>query len=314
MQSPDFSKTCTHTFADRHIHGIAGVDFATSSEAQIRAALALLRRRRTTRVTASLPTMSPALLQTALATLGPLVHESLLDGVHLEGPFIASQYAGAHPRDAILTPDSATGQALLRMILDTEAAGPSITMMTLAPELPGFDTLAADLVAADIIPALGHTDASYHSMRTGIQHVYQLTGQPVVITHAYNAMRGFHHRDPGPMLAIMEAASAQQVVVELIADGNHVAMEVIRWWFDTYPEAVRLVSDASAATLPAGVVPLTSRVPRLGQVELGFASSSGPKLADRVTLASGAQDLVAIHQRLVEYGFDHDLVCGAMQA
>jgi len=314
MQNPASSNTCTHTFADRHIHGIAGVDFATSSTAAIRDALAFLRSRRTTAVTASIPTMTGVDTEAALHTVEPLVHQTLLEGVHLEGPFIAPRFAGAHPRDAILTPHSPAGQDYLRMVHDHQSANSSIRMMTVAPELPGFQDLVEQLVAMGIAPALGHTNADYQGMRTSIDDLYRLTGEPVVITHGYNAMRGFHHRDPGPLLAIMEAARDHQVVVELIADGQHVALEVIRWWFATYPEVIRLVSDASAATLPPGVRPLTAGTPRLGHLDLAYGTSAGPRLADHTTLASGARDLLSMHDGLVDAGFEHDHVCVAMRA
>lgn len=313
MQTPGSSSACTHTFTDRHIHGIAGVDFATSPTADITAALQFLRRRRTTRVTASLPTLPVSFMSPVLQRLTPLCHRGLLDGVHLEGPFLAPTRAGAHPRDAILAPNTPDGRHLLALLLDHQATEPVLTMMTVAPELPGFDTLVPLLVEHNIAPALGHTDATYQQMSSGITTVLELTGQPVVITHCYNAMRGFHHRDPGPLLAIEQAAARGEVIVELIADGHHVDFEIIRWWFETHPTAVRLVSDASAATLPAGVSPLTAQAPRLGTQHLGYPLQAGPLLPDGQTLASGAADLLAIHDALVARGMDHAAVCAAMR-
>jgi len=91
-------------------------------------------------------------------------------------------------------------------------------------------------------------------------------------------------------------------------------LEVIRWWFATYPEVIRLVSDASAATLPPGVRPLTAGTPRLGHLDLAYGTSAGPRLADHTTLASGARDLLSMHDGLVDAGFEHDHVCVAMRA
>ena len=89
MQTLDSSKSCTAQFADQHIHGLAGVDFATSTTSDIRAALALLAARRTTQVTASIPTVQQQQVPAILARLGPLFHEGLLSGIHFEGPFLA---------------------------------------------------------------------------------------------------------------------------------------------------------------------------------------------------------------------------------
>lgn len=313
MQTPDSSDTCTQTFHDRHIHGIAGVDFATSSSDQIRAALALLRDRRTTHVTASLPSLQVEDLWAALAQLQRLHGQGLVAGVHLEGPFIAPEYAGAHPHEALLKPDSVAGRDLLGQLLQLQAETSLVTMMTVAPELPGFEDLVQQLVAHGITPALGHTGATSDQMRAAITRIYALTEQPVMVTHLYNAMRGFHHRDPGPLLAVAEAAASGRVVVELIADGHHVDVKLIRWWFHHYPTAVRLVSDASAATVIAGQPPLTAGPPRLGDRVLQHTGPAGPRLAGQDTLASGGKDLLSIHDGLVAAGFAHDLVCGAMQ-
>ena len=307
------SSECTNTFFDRHIHGLAGVDFATSDVTTIRAALSLLASRRTTQVTASLPTVELAVLSDTLDRLRSVQVGGLVDGVHLEGPFLAPAFAGAHPQSAIITPDQERGQRFLETVIEHQTGSGLITMMTLAPEVSGFERAAEQLVAYGIEPALGHTAASYHQMREGIDTVYRLTGQPVTITHLYNAMRGFHHRDPGPLLAVVEAAERGEVIVELIADSYHVALDLVRWWFARWPEAIRLVSDASAATLPAGVEPLSTARPRLGHVELDYPGGTGPQLAGSTTLASGGKDLLAIHDDLVAAGFDHGLVCAAMR-
>ena len=242
MPTLDSSKACTQTFTDRHIHGIAGVDFATSPVAQVREALTLLATRRTVSVTASLPTLELSALTDAIERLQGLHSAGLIAGVHLEGPFLSSEFAGAHPHHALEHPDSATGQRYVDQVLTQQRDTGMFIMMTLAPELPGAQRLIDRLVQHDIEPALGHTGASYQQMREAIEQIYALTGRPVVITHLYNAMRGFHHRDPGPLLAVLEAAQAHRVTVELIADGLHLDLGLVRWWFQQHPEAVRLVS------------------------------------------------------------------------
>ena len=94
-------------------------------------------------------------------------------------------------------------------------------IVTLAPELPGSEALIAAVVEASAVAALGHSDATYeeaqHAFALGVRHV----------THCYNAMRPFQHRDPGCLAA---ALNSREVTVELIADGVHVhpgAMELL---------------------------------------------------------------------------------------
>ena len=313
IQSLDSSNKCTQTFADRHIHGIAGVDFATSSISEITAAIELLARRRTTNVTASIPTVPVTAIPDILQRLWPLVADDFLDGIHLEGPFLARGFAGAHPHDHVLAANSVLGRQLLDIVESHQTTQPSITMMTVAPETPGFSHLVHRLLDCGIIPALGHTAATAQQMRDGIQLLYDLTGDPVVITHCHNAMPPLHHRDPGPLLAIFEAAAADMVRVQLIADGFHLDYELISWWLATYPGVVRLVSDASAATLPTGYEPLSAAVPRLGEVTLMYPTDQRPVLADGHTLASGGKDLLAIHDALVDAGFEHERICAAMR-
>lgn len=313
MPTLDSSNSCAQTFTDRHIHGIAGVDFATSPLPHIRDALTLLATRRTATVTASLPTLDLPALSDACERLQELHSAGLVAGVHLEGPFLAPDFSGAHPHHALQTPDSDSGQRYLEYVLGQQRDTGMFTMMTLAPELPGSQRLIEQLVQHGIEPALGHTGANYEQMRKAIEQIYGLTGRPVVITHVYNAMRGFHHRDPGPLLAVVEAAHSHRVIVELIADGFHVDLNLVRWWFQHHPEAVRLVSDASAATRVPGQAMISDDTIRLGHAVLSRNVDDSPGLLDGRTIASGSKDLLAIHDDLLAAGFDHALVCAAMR-
>ena len=87
--------------------------------------------------------------------------------------------------------------------------------------------------------AVGHTAADY-----------ELTAQAFdagasILTHAFNAMPGIHHRAPGPVLA---AAEAEHVTVELINDGVHVVAPVAQMLHDLVPGRLALITDAMAAT------------------------------------------------------------------
>src|SRR5690625_5240290 len=238
IQSSDSSNKCTETFADRHIHRIDGGDFGTASSAEIIGAIELWPRRGNTKLTASSTTVPVTAFPDILQRLWPLVADNVLDGIHLEGPFLARGFAGAHPHDHVLAANSVLGRQLLDIVESHQTIQPSITMMTVAPETPGFSHLVHRLLDCGIIPALGHTAATAQQMRDGIQLLYDLTGDPVVITHCHNAMPPLHHRDPGPLLAIFEAAAADMVRVELIADGFHLDYELISWWLATYSGVV----------------------------------------------------------------------------
>ena len=72
-------------------------------------------------------------------------------------------------------------------------------MVTLAPELPGGIAAVRQLAAAGVVAAIGHTDATYDVAREA------LDAGARVGTHLFNAMRGLHHREPGPVGALLES-------------------------------------------------------------------------------------------------------------
>jgi N-acetylglucosamine-6-phosphate deacetylase len=211
-------------FVDVHVHGFAGVDFATAdADGYRRAAEALLA----TGVTEFRPSFITASEEELAAALCE-VPDGL--GAHLEGPFISPRRLGMHPADARRDPDAALLDRLL-------AAGP-VAHVTLAPELPGALGLVDVLVSRGITVACGHTDATaaeaYAAFDRGARHV----------THLFNAMRPFTHRDPGIAGA---ALTRDDVTVELILDGNHLSDEAVRLALRAAPRRIALVTDALAA-------------------------------------------------------------------
>jgi len=211
-------------FVDVHIHGFAGVDFATAdAEGYRRAREALLE----TGVTSFHPSFITAPEEELVAALGEIPPGL---GAHLEGPFISSDRLGMHPAAARRDPEV----ALLGRLL---AAGP-VAHVTLAPELPGALELVDLLVARGITVACGHTDATdeqaHAAFDRGARHV----------THLFNAMRPFRHRDPGIAGA---ALVRDDVTVELILDGNHVADDAVRLAVRAARGRIALVTDALAA-------------------------------------------------------------------
>jgi len=211
-------------FADVHIHGFAGVDFATADRDGYRRATEALLACGVTEYRPSFITAAEDELVAALREVPPGL------GAHLEGPFIAPGRLGMHPADARRDPDVLLLERLL-------GAGP-VAHVTLAPELPGALELVELLVARGITVACGHTDATaeqaYAAFDRGARHV----------THLYNAMRPFTHRDPGIAGA---ALTRDDVVVELILDGHHLSDEAVRVAARSAPNRIALVTDALAA-------------------------------------------------------------------
>jgi N-acetylglucosamine-6-phosphate deacetylase len=211
-------------FVDVHTHGFAGVDFATAdADGYRRAREALLA----TGVTSFRPSFITAPEDELAAALRE-VPTGL--GAHLEGPFISPDRLGMHPAAARRDPDAELLERLL-------AAGP-VAHVTLAPELPGALELVDLLVARGVTVACGHTDATDEQAHAAFDHGARH------VTHLFNAMRPFRHRDPG----IAGAALARDdVTVELILDGNHVADDAARVALRAARGRIVLVTDALAA-------------------------------------------------------------------
>ncbi|MEV8273801.1 N-acetylglucosamine-6-phosphate deacetylase [Microbacterium sp. NPDC077184] len=222
----------TPGFIDIHGHGGGGSAFDDGADA-VRRGRAFHRRHGTTRAVISLVSAGSADLLARLAMIARLVSEDdTILGSHLEGPFLDPSHHGAHDPDLLRAPAPATVEDLLR------AGAGTIRQVTLAPELPGADAAIARLRNAGVTVAVGHTDADAETAA----HAFDAGAR--VLTHAFNAMRGIHHRHPGPVVA---ALRDDRVVLEVIADGVHVHPDVVAMLFTAAPDRIALITDAMAA-------------------------------------------------------------------
>ena len=231
---------------DMHCHGGGGGSFPSGEPDQARAAVAAHRRAGTTSLMASLVADSPDRLREQVRGLAPLVAAGELVGVHLEGPCLSPAHHGAHDPALLRSPADVD---LVGLVDDlTDEFGPVVRMVTLAPELDGGPEAVRGLAARGVIAAVGHTDATYEQTRAALA-----AGAPVA-THLCNAMRGLHHREPGPILACLQD---EHVAIEVIADGVHLAAPVVAGLFAAAGERVVLITDAlSAAGLGDGPIRL----------------------------------------------------------
>lgn len=232
---------------DIHCHGALGHEFGHDAAAS-REAARHHQEAGASRVVASLVSAWPDQLEQQVGRLAPLVRDGALAGIHLEGPFLSPARRGAHDPAALADPDP----DLLERLVERAAQGGAphaIRHLTLAPELPGAERLIRRCAHLGVRPALGHTDADAGLMAAHLELVADLQGAPALVTHLFNGMPPFHHRAGGPAAAALRAAAAGDAVVELIADVEHLAPEVVRMVFETVgPDAVALVSDATPAT------------------------------------------------------------------
>ncbi|MFF2242774.1 N-acetylglucosamine-6-phosphate deacetylase [Arthrobacter sp. NPDC058130] len=217
---------------DIHSHGGGGASFEDGPDS-VAAALAMHRYHGTTRSVLSLVTADLEQLKRRLGAVADLTAEDeTILGSHLEGPFLNPRHKGAHDPSLLRNADCAAVEALL------EAGRGTICQITLAPELPGGIRAVSSFVEEGIAVAVGHTDADYATAREAFD------AGASILTHAFNAMNGLHHREPGPVGAAM---GTPHVTLEVVNDGVHVHSDVVRIAFDAAPGRIALVTDAMAA-------------------------------------------------------------------
>jgi N-acetylglucosamine-6-phosphate deacetylase len=219
-------------FIDLHGHGGGGASYDDGPEA-LGAALATHRAHGTTRSVVSLVTAPMERLVEQLGLVADIAAaDPLVLGSHLEGPFLAPGRRGAHDPAFLDEPRPAEVEQLIG------AARGTLRQLTIAPELPNaFETIDV-LVEAGVAVAVGHTEADLELTRAAFDRGAR------ILTHAFNAMPGIHHREPGPVVAAFED---DRVVLELVCDGVHVHPDVVALTFRSAPDRVALVTDAMAA-------------------------------------------------------------------
>lgn len=224
-------------FIDLHCHGGGGASVTTGEPADIAAVVRHHLARGTTSLVASMVSAPPGELARALdAVARSSPHHPGLLGSHLEGPWLAPGHCGAHDPDQLALPDPDTARSWVR------AARGTLRVVTLAPELAGAPAAAAVLRAAGVVVAAGHSDADTATFAAALASPdYDL------VTHLFNGMAPFHHRDPGPAGAALHALVRGEVRAELICDGVHLAPETVALAFALAPDRVVLVSDAMSA-------------------------------------------------------------------
>ncbi|HSW09603.1 MAG TPA: N-acetylglucosamine-6-phosphate deacetylase [Bacillota bacterium] len=311
-------------FIDLHLHGAMGLD-VMAADLQVLERLSRLLGK--WGVTAYCPTTVAApsrQLIRAVAVVAEAARRSTepgwrgarVLGCHVEGPYLARGRRGAQAEDCLRLPDL---EELERL---HAAAGATLRIFTLAPELPEALPAIRWLRARGIIPGMGHTDAGHEealaAIAAGATHA----------THTFNAMRPLHHRDPGVLGAVLDR---DEVLAEVIADGRHVHPAIVRILcrakgvarvaavsdltplaghppgeYDLYGERIVLTAESAvlkhSGSLAGSVVPLSGAFRNLR--EWGFS----PEEAVCLTSANAARHLgFAEHKGALRPGMDADI-------
>lgn len=242
-------------FIDQHIHGVGGYDVMDGTFSALEAISKQLPREGTTSYFATTLTESEPVILKALSNIHHYIENNQVEGaellgVHLEGPFISCQYAGAQSVENIKE---------IRLDLFEsfqKASGNHILSVTMAPEKENALLLMDALKKQNIVISLGHSNANYHEVEQAIAHGANC------FTHAYNAMSKLHHRDIGMVGAML---LHKDTYAEMIADGIHVSDEAISLLYQnkTANRTILITDSMRAKGMKDGKYSLGSQTVRL---------------------------------------------------
>ncbi len=263
---------------DLQINGGWGVDFTgdPTSIAHVAARLP------STGVTAFVPTIVTCVASRRVAALDSFAGLETINGsatalgLHFEGPLISPERPGAHNRQFIGMPPTDE--------IDTWTRDRGVAIVTLAPELPGAIELISRLGTNGVIASAGHTACSAATFSEA------RSAGVAMVTHLFNAMSPFSHRDPGPIGATLVDDG---VYAGIICDGIHVDPIAVRMaWQAMGPDRLVLVSDAVAALgMGHGTAALGDLVVTVS--DRGVRTNDDVLAGSNLSLAQAIRNLVA---------------------
>ena len=131
---------------------------------------------------------------------------AVIQGIHLEGPFLSSNRLGA------MVPDAIMRASVDNLLAITGGSLDDIRLVSIAPEIEGAEEVIRYLAEHGVCVQAGHTDASFEEAKQGFAWGIDS------LCHAFNACHPIHHRDPGVVTA---ALTDPDVYCETICDMNH---------------------------------------------------------------------------------------------
>jgi len=220
-------------FVDLHVHGGGGFSFDSGIGRDLDG---YRRWVVSTGVTSFLATVIGGSVEGGLRSLKAIVGAKVADGAellgcNLEGPFLNAERPGAIPPSWITAPDVETFESLF------DASGGLLRLMTVAPEVPGAGEVIRAARDRGVAISVGHSDAIYDEAASAFEI------DATHVTHAFNGMRPYHHREPGIVGAALDSGEA---TIEVIADGVHLHRGAVSMLVSAFgAERVALVTDAT---------------------------------------------------------------------
>ena len=251
-------------FIDVHIHGAAGHDVMDATAEALNGLADALPKEGTTSFLATTMTQTDTAISSALENLREFQAQegqAEMLGAHLEGPFISDKRAGAQPIEHIAKPSYPLFRKWQKL------SGDQIRLVTLAPETENGLSFIKSLAEDGVIASIGHSDGTLEevqaAVRSGASHV----------THLYNQMSPFHHRNPGVVGA---ALTEDGLSVEVIADFIHSHPTSVELAFrQKGAERLILITDAMRAKgLAPGVYDLGGQDVQVTQKDARLADGT----------------------------------------
>lgn len=280
-------------FLDLQVNGHGGVDFlaAQTTEDIRKVSRSLLQQG----VGAYLPTLITGPLDRTVEVMklieevrrSPQDTEAEVIGIHLEGPFLSRERPGVHPINYLSQPT--------KELLGKYLAAGMVTMVTLAPEIPGALDAIKFLTQMGVVVSLGHSNATTEQSHAGFD------AGATTVTHIWNAMS--KDQMPGVGLAGV-ALEREEISIQLIVDGVHLADDLVRYTVEKAPQRFIVTNDAvSPAGLGEGTFPFGTFM---------VTVRDGRALRSDGVLAGGVGSLKDSFQRLLSLGVPFESVLASM--
>ena len=272
----------TPGFVDIHIHGSKGSDFCDAGAEHIETMCEYLGSVGITSFCGTTMAFDEPILTNILTVAKPYIGKetggAVLRGGKREGPWINKAKKGAQAEKYVMEPDTAMFDRLY------ELCGGAIKLVDMAPEVNGALPFIQH-ASKKCVVSIAHTCANYEQARAGFE------AGATHVTHLFNAMPPFAHRDPG----VVGAASDYARHVEMISDGVHLHPAVVRSVFRLFgDERVCLISDSMrAAGMPNGVYSLGGQTVYM---------TDGKATLEDGTIAGSATCLAECFRRAVSFG------------
>ena len=287
-------------FVDLHCHGGGGYEFMDATDDEIAAIERFHLSHGTTSMLATTLAASDDETRAALDRLSAYMQghkKSAIAGVHLEGPHFNPVQSGAQ-NPAYIRPMS-PGE--LRQI---KVKHPGVLRVSAAPEIEGGLALGDEAIELGILMSAGHTDAEFSEIERAAEHGYTL------MTHLYSGMKGVTRKNSFRIAGAVEAALyLDGMFVEIIADGCHLPMELLKFIYKIKgADRICLITDAiRAAGMPDG-----ART-KIGSLSAGLdviVEDGVAKLPDRQSFAGSTATADRLFKNMIAAtGGDISAVC-----